>query len=271
MSGVKLADGGVFKTSRESKAKQATFSLKSIRKPSGVVSIELVNKLLETTRIDACDIENNHTLLEHACRTSEVSLAKFCFRKGAVLTALTSTGESPVNIATANKCYDLMEFLLVYGVPVNYGDAKGRTALHTAASNKDVDAICRLVELGADINARDVDGRTPLHVATIQGHRQTVELLLELGARLNEADKKGFTAVAHAEVNDHFTLMDRLIALGGHGHRLDDHKDTPKKYGVDESTLKSVRGAGLGQISAFPLTSTIPGFLERLGKYKPLK
>ena len=265
------ADRGVSQTSPVSQKKEVTFSLRSIRKPSGMVSIELVNKLLETTVIDACDIENNHTLLEHACRTSEVSLAKFCFRKGAVLTALTSSGESAVNLATANKCYELMEFLFVYGVPVNFSDAKGRTALHVAASNKDVDAICRLLELGADINARDNDGRTPLHLATIQGHRPTVELLLELGGRLNEADRKGFTAVAHAEVNDHFTLMDRLIALGGQGHRLDDHKEAPKKFGLDESTLKTVRGASLGRISAFPVSSRLPGFLDRLGKYKPHK
>jgi len=245
-----------------------TFNLKSILKHSGAVSIPLVDKLLETTRIDALDAETNQTILEYACRTSEVSLAKYCQRKGAVLTELTHTGESIVNIATARKCYELMEFLFIYGVPVNYADARGRTAIHTAAFNKDVDAICRLVELGADVNARDLEGKTPIHLATIEGHTSTIELLLELGGRLNEADNKGFTAVAHAEVNDRFKLMDRLIALGGQGHRLSvDHKEKPRKFGVDTAALRTARGAKLGELPAYPLASSIPGFLDRLGKY----
>jgi len=254
----------------ESQGKEITFSLRTILKPTGGVSMQAVDKLLETTRLDALDTEHHQTLMEYACRTSDISLAKYCYRKGAVLTDLTATGESIVNIVTANKCYELMEFLLVYGIPINFGDGKGRTPLHTAAYHRDVDAICRLVELGADVNARDLDGRTPIHIATIEGHKDTIELLLELGGRLNEADNKGFTAVAHAELNDHFKLMDRLSALGGQGYKLAvEQRDHTRKYGVNESTLKTSQGVKLGQIGGYPLHSSIPSFLNRLGKYTP--
>jgi ankyrin repeat protein len=242
--------------------KGGTFSLDNIRGPSGIVSLESVSKFFNQSSIDTVDSESGQTLLEYACRTSEVSLAKYCFRKGAVLTNLTATGESLVNIVIENKRYDLMEFLLIYGIPVNFGDSSGRTALHTAAIRRDVEAICRIVELGADINVRDKSGRTPLHAAAISGDLPTVELLLELGARLNESDSKGFTAVSHAEINDHSSLMDRLITLGGHGHRLG---QVPRHYGLDESPIKTVKTIPLGP--QFSLNSDIPGFLVRLGKF----
>ena len=219
---------------RKMQEKTRKFSLKQLLSRNGSINLDSLDRLLETTAISAIDIESGQTLLEYACRTNNVTLAKLCYRRGAALQGMTASGETPFNIATMNKSYRLMESLRMYGVKVNSTDAQGRTALHIATSNNDVDGICRLIEWGGDINARDRMGKTPLHYACIAGHFDTAMFLLELGADLNAADHKDFTAVAHAEANDHFKLMDRLVMLGGKGHWLLDEgssKHVIKKLG----------------------------------------
>lgn len=202
------------------KEKLKTFNLKQIVTRSGQVLMNMLERLLETTEIDARDVETDQTLLEYACQTGNMGLAKLCYRRGANLSCRTKKGASYFNIVTQNKRYDLMEFLHTYGVRVNHQDAEGRTALMVAAANDDLDAICRLLEWGADVNLSDFKRRTPLHVAARNGHMQAAMLLLEVGADLNAKDEKEYTAVAHAENFNHFGVMDRLVELGGKGHGL---------------------------------------------------
>ncbi|KAF4673012.1 hypothetical protein FOL47_011114 [Perkinsus chesapeaki] len=201
-------------------AKCQTFNLKQIITRNGTVLMNVLERMLETTSINAKDTETGYTLLEYACRTHNMGLAKLCYRRGAPLEAKTESGETPFNIATRQRDYRMMEFLYTYGVRINSRDAEGKAALHVATACNDVDGICRLIEWGADVNLRDKRLRTPLHFAAGGGHIKVTMLLLELGADLNAEDSKEYTAVAHAEANDHFQLMDRLISLGGRGHRL---------------------------------------------------
>ena len=247
------------------------FNMKQVMGRNGGVLMNMLDRLLEHTSIAATDVETGQTLLEFACRSNNLSLAKLCYRRGAELQSFTASGETAFNIATQNKSYRLMECLRMYGVKVNSGDALGRTALHIATSLNDVDAICRLVEWGADVNARDKKRRTPLHYAAIAGHLETAMFILELGADLNAMDEKEYTAVAHAESNDHFQLMDRLVILGGRGHRLHEHSGPVAllpKYGVDEAAELTMRGrAPLGEVKISPLYLKKNSSLSRLGKY----
>merc|ERR1719446_1653344 len=128
------------------KEKLRTFNLKQIVTRNGTVLMNMLERLLETTEIDAKDVETDQTLLEYACHTGNMGLAKLCYRRGANLSAKTGKGDTAFNIVTRNKRYDLMEFLHTYVVKVNSSDAEGQTALHVASSNNDVDGICRLLE-----------------------------------------------------------------------------------------------------------------------------
>eukprot|EP00747_Dinoflagellata_sp_TGD_P164537 gnl/TRDRNA2_/TRDRNA2_184607_c0_seq1.p1 gnl/TRDRNA2_/TRDRNA2_184607_c0~~gnl/TRDRNA2_/TRDRNA2_184607_c0_seq1.p1 ORF type:complete len:692 (-),score=179.89 gnl/TRDRNA2_/TRDRNA2_184607_c0_seq1:173-2248(-) len=240
------------------KEKLKTFNLKQIVTRNGTILMNMLERLLETTEIDARDVETDQTLLEYACTTGNMGLAKLCYRRGANLNGRTKKGNTPFNIVTHTRRYDLMEFLHLYGVKVNSGDADGRTALHVAAHNDDVDAVCRLVEWGADVNIRDNKMRTPLHTAAASGHMTTTMLLLEVGADMNAKDEKEYTAVAHAEANNHFNLMDRLVVLGGKGHGL--HQ---RARGVLES--KSAKMIGEVNVSTQMLKSSSLG---RIGKVK---
>jgi ankyrin repeat protein len=188
--------------------------------------------MLETTAIDATDVETDRTLLEYSAMTGNMSLAKLCFRRGMNMSALTKDGNTAFNIATKRKDYQMMEFLHMYGVKVNSADAEGRTALHVATSNNDIDGICRLIEWGSDINLKNHKKQTPLHFAAMGGYMDVAMLLLELSAELNAKDEKNFTAVAHAEATDHFELMDRLVQLGGkHASEVMDRSHIGDKIG----------------------------------------
>mmetsp|Transcript_83175 Transcript_83175/g.146935 ORF Transcript_83175/g.146935 Transcript_83175/m.146935 type:complete len:702 (+) Transcript_83175:61-2166(+) len=202
------------------KEKLKTFNLKQIVTRNGTVLMNMLERLLETTEIDAVDVESDQTLLEYACITGNMGLAKLCYRRGANLSARTKKGDTAFNIVTKSKRYDMMEFLHTYGVKVSNPDSDGRTALHVAASNDDVDGICRLLEWGADVNICDNRKRTPIHMAAAGGKAHATMLLLEVGADMNAKDNREYTAVAHAEANNHFQLMDRLVQLGGKGHGL---------------------------------------------------
>jgi len=200
------------------KEKLNTFNLKQIVTRNGTVLMNMLERLLETTEIDAHDVETEQTLLEYACNTGNMGLAKLCYRRGAKLAARTRKGDTAFNIVTKNRRYDMMEFLHTYGVKVNSCDKDGKTGLHCAAHNNDLDGICRLVEWGADVNIRDSGKRTPIHTAAAAGNMQATMLLLEVGADMNAKDEKLYTAAAHANFNSHFALFDRLTALGGRRH-----------------------------------------------------
>jgi len=236
--------------------KQRTFNLKQIVTRNGTVLMNMLERLLETTDIDAVDLETHQTLLEYACQTGNMGLAKLCYRRGANLSAKTGKGDTCFNIVTRNKRYDMMEFLHTYGVKVNSQDAEGRSALHVAASLDDEDAVCRLLEWGADVNCRDRKKRTPIHVAAAGGNKKTTMLLLEVGADMNAKDEREYTAVAHAEANDHFTLMDRLLQLGGRGHGL-------QSKTLDMAKTKTGRSIGDLTVTAGMLKSSSLG---RIGK-----
>mmetsp|Transcript_6333 Transcript_6333/g.15236 ORF Transcript_6333/g.15236 Transcript_6333/m.15236 type:complete len:688 (+) Transcript_6333:93-2156(+) len=240
------------------KEKLKTFNLKQIVTRNGTVLMSMLERLLENTEIDARDVETEQTLLEYACQTGNVGLAKLCYRRGANLSQRTKKGDTPFNIVTRKQRYDIMEFLHMYGVKVNSADTEGRTALHMAAANDDVDAVCRLLEWGADINLRDRKQRTPLHIAAAGGHARVTMLLLEVGADMNAKDEKEYTAVAHAEANNHFGLMDRLVTLGGKGHGLSHKKGT-------DSTMRTSKSLGELTISAQMLKNSSLG---RIGKVK---
>jgi ankyrin repeat protein len=235
------------------KEKLKTFNLKQIVTRSGQVLMNMLERLLETTEIDARDVETDQTLLEYACQTGNMGLAKLCYRRGANLSCITKQGKSYMNIVTQNKRYDLMEFLHTYGVRINHQDKEGRTALMVAAANDDLDAICRLLEWGADVNLCDFKKRSPLHLAARKGNMQATMLLLEVGADMNAKDEKEYTAVAHAEHFNHFALMDRLVELGGKGHGLSSgSKNTTasskKQLGDLSVTAATLKSSSLGRI-----------------------
>eukprot|EP00913_Durusdinium_trenchii_P017991 g16907.t1 len=120
-----------------------TFNLKQIVTRTGTVLMNMLERLLETTDIDAVDVESDMTLLEFACTSGNLGLAKLCYRRGAKLMAISKRGETAFNIVTRNRRYDIMEFLHIYG------DVREYTAMAHAEANNHFKLMDRLVALGA--------------------------------------------------------------------------------------------------------------------------
>jgi len=238
------------------KDKLKTFNLKQIVTRNGTVLMNMLERLLETTDINACDVETEQTLLEYACSTSNMGLAKLCYRRGAKLASTTRKGDTPFNIVTRNKRPDMMEFLHTYGVKVNSCDKDGQTALHIASKNDDVDSICRLIEWGADVNIRDFNNQTPIHLAAAAGNTNATMLLLEVGAGMNAKDDRLYTAVEHANMNSHFALFDRLTLLGGKRHTQ--IATSTKKVGEIIIGAGMLKSSSLGRIGKISVTG-MPG------------
>jgi len=234
--------------------KLKTFNLKQIVNRNGVVLMNMLERLLETVEIDAVDVETQMTLLEFACTTGNMGLAKLCYRRGAKLSAKTKKGDTAFNIVTRNKRYDLMEFLHKYGVKVSSADREGFTALHVAAENDDTDGICRLIEWGADVNIRDKKLQTPIHIAAARGNTKATLLLLEVGADMNAKDEKHYTTAERANMNSHFALFDRLTTLGGSLHRTQSAKQVGQLV-VSAGMLKSSSLGRIGKVTV----SGLPG------------
>merc|ERR1712137_840362 len=89
------------------KEKLKTFNLKQIVTRSGQVLMNMLERLLETTEIDARDVETDQTLLEYACQTGNMGLAKLCYRRGANLSCRTKKGYTCFNIVTKARNYQL--------------------------------------------------------------------------------------------------------------------------------------------------------------------
>jgi len=250
------------------KEKLKTFNLKQIVTRNGTVLMNMLERLLETTEIDARDVETEQTLLEYACQTGNMGLAKLCYRRGANLSARSKKGDTAFNIVTKIRRYDIMEFLHKYGVKVNSCDEAGQTALHIACMDNDMDGVCRLLEWGADVNLRDKKNKTPLHVACAGGHFNVTMLLLEVGAEMNAQDEKGYTPAACAEGENHFALMDRLVTLGGklHGHSQKPVGGKVKGLGDLNVSPQMLKSSSLGRVGKIKVAGLPEPMKASLGK-----
>lgn len=86
---------------------------------------------------------------------------------------------APVQSAAAAGHERIVDLLLKHGADPNIREQGGYTPLHAAAQNGDEDMIRTLIYGGADLLATSDDGRTPLDLAVQAGHDEAVKLLEE--------------------------------------------------------------------------------------------
>ncbi len=91
-------------------------------------------------------------------------------------------GRTPLHVASARCCTNLIEFLLKSGAKIELKGKTGETSLHVAAQEGCVEGVRTLVAKGANINARDKNGHTPLKRAIDYQQDAVVELLRKMGA-----------------------------------------------------------------------------------------
>lgn len=101
-------------------------------------------------------------------------IKQFISVNNAVISTRNEKGESALHAIIGNTALtttektQMVEFLVMFGVPVNAFDEKNITPLHLACKYQLFDIATKLIELGANPQAQDSKYMTPLHYA-VQG------------------------------------------------------------------------------------------------------
>lgn len=156
----------------------------------------------------------------------------------ALVNAVASWGETPIEAATQNANLPIMELLLTAGAPMdictasvlgltdrvrlmlqadpslkNATGAHGIPVMYFPAIVGNVEIADLLLSSGADPNAGE-GGNTPLHGAAMFGQVAMVEWLLTHGAHHSPLDYEGKTPMERARENGR---LDVMHALKSHG------------------------------------------------------
>ncbi|KAJ0132111.1 hypothetical protein HZ326_24798 [Fusarium oxysporum f. sp. albedinis] len=93
-----------------------------------------------------------------------------------------SLGRSPLGVACANGCIDVVDVLLKKGADLTVTNRNGWTPLHAASYNRHEHVVDLLLDRGCSADLRDKEGRTPLSCAAEKGHEPIVRRLLAMNA-----------------------------------------------------------------------------------------
>ncbi len=109
--------------------------------------------------------------------------------KKADVNAVNSLKNTPLHLATENKCVDCIDLLIGKGANVNAKNSDGETPLHHAVFYANYDCMEKLISTNrAEVNAKNSDGETPLHLTTRSCLPNSLKLLIENGGQVKECN-----------------------------------------------------------------------------------
>jgi ankyrin repeat protein len=108
-------------------------------------------------------------------------VAEYLIKAGAPINSPSRNGlkAAPIQSAAAAGHAKIVELLLKHGADPTVREQGGYTPLHAAAQNGDLDMIRTLIYGGADLLAKSNNGKTPLDMAMEADHAEAVKLLQE--------------------------------------------------------------------------------------------
>ena len=151
--------------------------------------------------------------LHAAAASSHLSVVKLLLKRGADVNGQVEDGCTALNIAVAENCPDIVEFLLDYDADPNIAEPYGG-ALHIAARRGHLHIATQLIESQATVDLQDRLGMTPLRDAAENGHVKVVEYLCTRGADINTQSSSGWTPLHGAAAYGHTETAACLIGEG---------------------------------------------------------
>jgi ankyrin repeat protein len=183
--------------------------------------------LLRSENIDQVD-SYRRILLHTAASYKSLRAAKALIEFNALINVKDKNGNTPLHLAVAQNCKEVVNLLLSCGVDVQICDNKGETALHLANTNADV--VRGLANAGANVTILDVDEWSPLHAAVRFAsfelkYKDTIEVLIRKGADITLVDGNGKTARQLARERGMFEYISRG-RLSFYAHRSLEHNQS---------------------------------------------
>jgi ankyrin repeat protein len=185
--------------------------------------------------------------LSYAVTGNNFDLVKLLAAAGAKLQAADKLPKPLLSFAAANNHLKMMDYLLQQGVPVDEADTStGLTPLMVATERDRVEAIDFLLRHGANVNLQNHQGYTPLMLAVsaAQASDETLDALIGAKANINIRDHHGDTALIHAAKNfpADLSALERLVKAGA---------DLNLKNNAGETALTESGNLGHNEVVAY--------------------
>lgn len=158
---------------------------------------ELKNYLDQGVDINACNKENELSIIALAVQNSQLDLVEFLVEKGADINVLGGNGKqlSIMRFAVKQNSLDLVEALIKKDININ-NVIKNTSALHLAIKERQENIIVHLIQQGVDLETTGRDGNNALHLAIkVKFNELAKFLILDLKVNSEIPDKDGNTAL----------------------------------------------------------------------------
>ncbi|XP_060100384.1 ankyrin repeat domain-containing protein 26 [Heteronotia binoei] len=172
----------------------------------------------------------NRTPLHLACANGCTDVVTFLVDNKCRLNLCDNDNRSPLMKAVQCQQEFCASYLLQHGADPNVVDLNNNTALHFAASNSSLSIAEQLFEYNANVDAQNKDGSTPLFLAVAGGNQEMAEFLLKKGASVHARENSGRTPLMTAASNGDDALINLLIQYGADASDKDTNGWTAEDY-----------------------------------------
>jgi len=187
-------------------------------------------------------------------KPTHYDVAKLLLENGAraEVNAMGKFGRTPLHLASASGCADLVKLLIRYDAKVNVSDTFGYTPLHYAAAAGYLHILAEIIE-----EEQNIFEGFPRACAT--EYTDIVEVLLIHGANVNAKNNKGVTPLHFAVSSGDVKIVKMLIKYGAYVNARDDEGNTPLHYATYFSCVRALSLVDLpGSIKLFLENSVAP-------------